>query len=375
MAYGTIAPMKFTALDIRENIALRSMTTFKVGGPARYFVTIREPADIPRAIEFAHSVGKPFFILGGGSNVLISEQGYDGVVLKMATQGIEVLENGEERIIVRAAAGEDWDRFVAKCVAEGWWGVENMSLIPGTVGALPIQNVGAYGQEACDTVAWVEVWDIKDQSWKTMTKDECRFSYRKSIFNTCQEGRYVVACVAFALNRHGLANLSHTAVRQHLESRPSGRTAGSGSAPTLGQMRECIIALRTDGRLPDPQVTGNAGSFFKNCILDSDAFNNVLEKIQSELGAEAMRRIESTGSRYRTAEGYKIPAADLINVCGLQGARLGGAALYSRNAIVLINESGSATAEEVLALAETIRLKVLRLTGVALCMEPKLVGF
>ena len=385
--------MNTAGLDIREQVSLRDLTTFRTGGPARFVATCRVPGDVPAAVAFAARQGLPFCVLGGGSNVLAADGGYGGVVLHMALRGLEVLRENPQAAEIGVAAGEDWDGFVAHCAARGWWGVENLSGIPGTTGAVPVQNVGAYGQEVADTIVRVEAWDVQDRIWVALSAGECAFGYRRSIFNAIYAGRYVVSRVVFRLSRQGRANTSHAAVAHLLDRRETGGWSrlrqGLGrrwpgcrplldrlrKPPTPAQMRACILALRADGRLPDVRAMGNAGSFFKNAVLDEPAFACLLSRLSGAVGADAARRLEARVRGYAAASGVKIPAGELVKLCGLQDAREGGAALHSANPVVLVNATGAARAADVVRLAARLIRTVWERTGVRLEPEPCLIGF
>jgi UDP-N-acetylmuramate dehydrogenase len=357
------------ALDIREQVPLAPLTTFRAGGPARYLIAVRAAADIPRAVAFARERHLPFTVLGGGSNVLVADEGYAGVVLHMNLKGVEILGDGDGAVRVQAAAGEDWDAFVARCTAAGGWGLENLSGIPGTVGAGPVQNIGAYGQEIRETLETVEAWDTQEQAWRSLTSADCGFGYRSSIFNGSQAGRYIIAQVAFRLPRLGKAILRHASVSAYLARH------APGVPPTPVHMRDCIMALRTDGRLPDVRTTGSAGSFFKNAFLSERAFAQVLERVCVNLGAEAAERIGGGGRPFRTEAGVKVPAGELIRLCGLAGSRVGGAGLHPSNPLVIVNATGRATAAEITGLGRQIVREVWRQTGVELEPEPRFIGF
>jgi UDP-N-acetylmuramate dehydrogenase len=356
-------------LDVRERVPLASLTTFRVGGPARYLAVCRRTADIPSALEFAAARRLPFCVLGGGSNVLVADRGFEGVVVKIETQGVERLESDSGEVRLRVAAGEDWDALVARCVDQGWWGIENLSLIPGTAGAVPIQNVGAYGQEAGETIESVEVWNVEDRKWTALSNSECGLGYRSSVFTQAQAGRYVVSQVVFRLSIRGEANVRHVSVASRLK-----QLAG-GESPTPARMRECIVALRTDGRLPDVRTTGSAGSFFKNVFLGDSAFDRLRHRVGESFGAEAGGRIESIGRTYRAEAGFKIPAGELVRLCGLAGIRVGGAGLHPANPTVVVNATGSATAADILRLALEVGRSVRDQTGIHLEPEPRFIGF
>ena len=384
--------MNAPELHVREHVPLAPRTTFGVGGPARYFILIDAADQIPSAVRFARDKGLPFHVLGGGSNVVVSDEGVRGVVLCMAGKGITLLEENPHRIRVNVAAGENWDRFVAYCVERGWWGVENLSWIPGTVGAVPVQNVGAYGQEAADTVESVDVWDTRRDAFDVLSNRACSFGYRSSLFNTTEAGRHIITSVTFVLTTNGRPCLSYALVRDRVEKMMPGiwprarrslrrhlpRAASWLDAlpprPAIQSMREAIVGLRTDGRLPDVAVTGNAGSFFKNVRLSPSAFDALVSKVNDSLGAEAAGRIQSEGARFAGPSGYKLPAGVLVKLCGLSGARYGGAALHPTNPTILINENGQAKASDIKALATAMIASVEQATGLRLHIEPQALG-
>jgi UDP-N-acetylmuramate dehydrogenase len=274
------------------------------------------------------------------------------------------LAEDETSVTLRVAAGEVWDRFVAQTTESGWWGVENLSLIPGSVGAFPIQNVGAYGQEARDVVASVRVWDRQTEQVATMSNADCRFGYRSSIFNTSHRGRYAILDVAIKLSKVGQPTLTYQGLRDHFAEAPT----------TPEQMRAAVIAIR-ERKLPHPDGIGSAGSFFKNVILDDVGFARLLDHVETHLGADVVAKLNHFRERFTAERGIKIPTAFLIDACGLKGASLGGAALSPRHALILTNASGEATADEVMRLARRVRQTVYANTDLVIRPEPTLVGF
>ena len=245
------------ALDIKENYPLKDLTTFKIGGSARYFVGVHSIEELFNALCFMRRHKLNLFVLGGGSNVLISDRGFDGLVLKVNTTGVNIIKEDEQAVRVSVAAGVCWDEFVANAVEAGWWGIENLSYIPGNAGAFAIQNVGAYGQEASAVVDYVEVYNIATDDIRTINKKECVFSYRTSVFNSTLQGKYIILNTVLKLKKHSEPNINYYDVRKYFEHR---------STPTLQQMREAISRIRSK-KLPDPAQIGNAGSFFKNLIV------------------------------------------------------------------------------------------------------------
>lgn len=370
-------------LKILENVSLKERTTFCIGGPARWFAGVTSSDELLAAITFAEEKGVPFFILGGGSNLLVSDDGFQGMVITLTSSGIEVVEETGDSFTVRVAAGEVWDDFVRVAVERGWWGIENMSLIPGTVGAVPIQNVGAYGQDASQVIVSVDVLEPRTKIIRTLSADECRFSYRRSIFNREEKGRYIVLSVLFRLKKNGAPNLSHDAVRRLAVPQPSSRLdtvkkrffsrSNSAVEPNLERMREIVISLREDGRLPDLNAVGNAGSFFQSPLVQEDQIDELSERLKTRLAPEAVDKL--LNRCYKTEGRIKVPAVILMRAAGADTLSVGGAALYSKNPAILVNSDGCATAADVLELARKVRQAVFDVSGLLLPVEVERVGF
>ncbi|HMP72063.1 MAG TPA: UDP-N-acetylmuramate dehydrogenase [Kiritimatiellia bacterium] len=354
-------------LTLQENVPLAPLTSFGVGGCARYWVPIASSAQVPLAIRYAIKQNVPYVVMGGGSNLVVSDEGFGGVVLAMMQKGRTILEESSTDVLIRVEAGERWDEVVGFCVGRGWWGVENLSLIPGTVGAVPIQNVGAYGQEASDTLDSVEAWDTAEEKVVTLSRDECRFGYRSSRFNAIDPGRYVILAVTFRLGKSGEPVLTHAAVRNRVEAMES-------AALDVQRMRDVVISLRSDGRLPDVRRIGNAGSFFKNLFLSPDAFDAMIARVKHQLGEEAATKLAADGRRFAGPGGYKLPAGLLISCCGFAHERVGGAALHHSNPTIMINENGRATASDLRHLASRILNGVEQMSGMRLQIEPQPLG-
>lgn len=352
-------------LDLKTYYPLKQFTTLKIGGPAKYFFEIHLVEDVFQALSFAQGRELNVFILGGGSNVMVSDRGFDGIVLKMNTKGVNILEENEQKIKLKVAAGECWDEFVAQAVRNEWWGIENLSHIPGNVGAVAIQNVGAYGQEASDVIDAVEVCDIATGDVKIIPNKDCHFSYRTSIFNTEMKGQFVILHTVFTLKKHGKPHMNYPDVKEYFKGNPT---------PTLLQIREAIIHIR-ERKLPDPKHLGNAGSFFKNLILSEKDFKQVKERFNFSSGNETVSKFETLRRKFSTAAGIKLPTAFLLDVCGLKGTRVGGAALYDTHPLIIVNATGTATAHDVMSLMKTVRQSVFQHTGVEVFPEPTLLGF
>ncbi|RLD11405.1 MAG: hypothetical protein DRI56_01110 [Chloroflexota bacterium] len=357
-------------LNIKKNTPLRNLTTFGIGGPARYYLRVETTDALLKAWGAAQRAGIPVFILGGGSNILVSDYGFDGLVIHVATRGIETLAEDDKTITLKAAAGEILDDVIAQTTASGWWGIENLSLIPGRVGAFPIQNVGAYGQDAGGVVQSVEVWDSHSQTIKNLPKSECQFGYRTSIFNTTQRGRYLILHVVIKLSKIGQPNLSYQGLRDFFAKEPPTAPGQMRSA----QIRAAVTRIRKS-KLPDPAEIGSAGSFFKNIILNEEEFARLQTHAKKHLPSNVITKLNGFRERFPNESGIKIPTAYIIEACGLKGATLGGAALSQNHALIMTNATGHATAAEVMRLARQVRQTVHSQTGLAIHIEPTLVGF
>jgi UDP-N-acetylmuramate dehydrogenase len=352
-------------LHLQEHYALKSCTTFKIGGPAKYMCEVSSHADLCQALAFTHEQHLNLVILGGGNNVLASDRGFDGVVLRMNTKGIHILAEDEQGITVKVAAGEVWDDVVAWAVSNGWWGIENLTHIPGKAGAFAIQNVGAYGQEAREVIDTVEVCEIATGERRMLPHSACHFSYRTSVFNSAQKGQYIILATVLRLKKHGAPNLRYPDVKAYFTDK---------TPSTLPQLRAAIIHIR-ERKLPDPEQIGNAGSFFKNFMLCPDEFERLKNRVKLTLGNEDLTKVEALGRNDSPASDIKIPTALLLDVCGLKGLRVGGAALYEKHPLIVVNADGQATAHDVMSLMKLVRQKVFHLTGIEIVPEPDLIGF
>jgi len=354
--------------NLEENKPLAPFTTFGIGGPARGFVEASTEEQIAEAAAWAREKNVSLFVLGGGSNLLVSDAGFDGLVLRVALRGVDVAAS-EGHALYRVAAGEDWDHFVQRTISDGCAGLECLSGIPGTVGGTPVQNVGAYGQEVSSTIDRVRVFETATGHFVELSAGECEFSYRVSRFNTRDRGRFIVTRVDFRLTPGGAPTLRYAELARRLAAKPS---------PNLAEVAAAVRSLRASkGMLlveGDPDLR-SAGSFFKNPIVKEEQARHVAEVSQKEPprfpageGPEHMGRV-------------KIPAAWLIEQSGFtKGYRRGAAGISSRHVLALVNygtQDGkhSATAAEILALAQQISDAVLDRFGISLEQEPVLVGF
>ena len=345
-------------MTVQENVPLAPLTTFQVGGPARYFVAAASPQDVREAVDFSTSRNLPLFVLGGGSNLLVSDAGWPGLVLRIAISGVNqhVEQTAPGRF--HAGAGEDWDAFVARTVRENCAGLECLSGIPGTVGGTPIQNVGAYGQEVSSSIISVHALELATGRFLDIANAECNFRYRSSIFNTSLEaggaaGRYIVLRVTYQLTPGGAPNLEYADLQRRF----------AGQRATLEETRQAVRVIRASkGMLVDPADpdSRSAGSFFKNPVIPLDAYQK-LEQYQMPHWWGGLNQV-------------KLSAAWLVEHAGFpKGFRRGAAGISTKHALALAN-LGGATATDIAALQAEIVERVQERFGVTLQREPMFVG-
>lgn len=349
---------------LQENFPLAPLTTFRIGGPARFYIAAQTPADVHDAVAFARSRNLPLFVLGGGSNLLVSDAGWPGLVLKIAISGIEQRPGADEdgKTLFDVGAGHFWDRFVSHAVIARCAGVECLSGIPGSVGGTPVQNVGAYGQEVSETVESVEVFDLKEGQVRELCREACGFSYRSSIFNTTERGRFIILRVTYALEPGGPPRLDYADLKRHFE--------GRETPPDLAEAREAVRHIRAlKGMLivPGDPDCQSAGSFFKNPVLSGQQ--------HLELTKRAKARGLTVPSYPALETHKKISAAWLVERSGfVKGHGFGHVGISSKHALSIVNRGG-ASAAEVMALKEQIQHRVEEIWGVRLEPEPVMVGF
>jgi UDP-N-acetylmuramate dehydrogenase len=346
---------------ITENVPLAPLTTLKVGGPARYFIEALTVAEVSQAVEFARSRSLPLFVLGGGSNLVISDAGWPGLVLKIGITGINH-RHGHDEVVFEAGAGEDWDKFVGLVVAHNCAGLECLSGIPGCVGGTPVQNVGAYGQEVANAIESVLALDLRDGQLHELCKEACGFSYRTSVFNTTERGRYIILQVNYTLKHGGDAYIAYADLKKYF--------AGWSEKPTLANTRDAVRKIRAGkGMLivPGDDDCRSAGSFFKNPILSADQFQALTQRA-------AAKNLQIPSYPALDAQ-KKISAAWLVEHSGFsRGYGHGAVGISRKHALAIVNR-GTATAADVLALKEDIQQRVEEIWGVLLEPEPVFVGF
>ena len=348
-------------IRIQENVALAPLTTLQVGGPARYFADAHNQDEVEQAVAFAKERSLPLFVLGGGSNLVVADSGFPGLVLHISIGSLTTEASGHSVVFV-VGAGYDWDTFVAHAVTQNCAGVECLSGIPGSVGGAPVQNVGAYGQEVAETIESVQAFDTQQNRIVTLPRPACRFRYRGSIFNRDERGRYIILRVHYRLRRGGAPMLKYADLQKHF--------ADPKSSPTLAAVREAVIEIRrAKGMLlvPGDNDSRSAGSFFKNPVLTAEQFGNLSARA-------AAKSLEIPHYPALDAQ-HKVSAAWLVEHSGFgKGFRLGDAAISSRHCLALINP-GTAHASDIVHLKEAIQERVQSEWGLLLEPEPVFVGF
>lgn len=324
--------------------------TFRMDVKAARFMEYSSEEELT-AFLASGGLTSPYLHIGGGSNLLFLSD-YPGLVLHSSVKGVETVAETDERVELRVGSGVVWDDFVAYTVKKGLYGAENLSLIPGEVGASAVQNIGAYGVEAKDLVVSVDAVEAATGKKRRFTREECRYAYRDSIFKKELKGRYFVTYVTYRLSKLPVFHLDYGNVRAELEK--------DGMEPTLANVRRVIAAIRSN-KLPDPKVTGNAGSFFMNPVVSQEQF----DRLQTEYSEMPSYRLD--GNR------VKIPAGWLIERCGWKGKALGPAAVHDRQALVLVNRGG-ATGRDVLRLADEVARSVKERFGIEISPEVNLIG-
>lgn len=337
---------------MQENIQLKDYTTFKIGGNALYFTVARTVGDIKKAVIFARDKKLPFFVLGGGSNIVVSDNGIQGVVIKNEIKGIEYTD-ANNVMEVQVGAGENWDVFVEETVKKELYGLENLSAIPGTVGAAPVQNIGAYGTEVKSSIKEVIAFNTETGELENFTNAECGFGYRDSIFKKLEGKKYIIISVVFLLDKKGHVDISYRDVKNFFESKQI-------TNPTLKEVRNAIIEIRSR-KLPDLRKYGTAGSFFKNPIITNTHY-------------ELLKKEYPLLPSYSVDEAHvKIPLAWILdNVCGFKGYKKENVGVYENQALVLVN-FGNARAEEIKKLSQEIIFLVKEKTNIEVETEVQFV--
>ena len=306
-------------MEVQKNVLLAPHTTFKIGGPAAFFVSVSNETDLLESLSYAHKHNRQIFVLGGGCNVLISDQGLDALVIKMETKGISFQHKGD-CVEVTAAAGESWDALVAATVERGLWGIENLSAIPGTVGAAPVQNIGAYGVELSDTLCFVDVLDRETLKMKRLSAGACELKYRESVFQKKEGKRFIIVRIGIMLREKYSPRLEYRDLKDYYNSKN----------PSCAEVRQAIIEIRSR-KFPNLADVGTAGCFFKNPIIERDTFLRLARQFPEM-------------PHYPAGEKIKIPIAFLLERFGWRGVSRSAVGTHRDHALVVVNYGGATCA-------------------------------
>ncbi len=337
-------------MNIRENYSLKKHNTFGVDVKAKFFITIEDTGEIPEVIEFINETSSPVLVLGEGSNILFTRD-FEGCVIHMRIGGIHVVRADDRYYWIKAGGGVLWDDLVENTLRAGMAGLENLSMIPGTAGAAPVQNIGAYGMELREVMEALEAFDLRTGEKRYFRNRECAFGYRDSIFKNELKGRYLITSVVIRLSKEPVFNLTYQPLRERLYE--LGKRALSAD-----DIRNAVMEIRRK-KLPDPTEAGNAGSFFKNPVVDKKTWEKLRKKHPDLPGHKTDRNM------------IKIPAAWLIELAGWKGRKTVRAGVHDRQPLVLVN-TGGATGKEILELSEAIRSSVEKQFGISLIPEVRI---
>ncbi len=336
-------------MDVHTGISLKNYTTMRMGGQARFVAPVTMVDEVATLYKQAQKQNLSIFVLGGGSNVIAKDEGYDGIVLLNRIKGFDVVNDDSSSMTIRIGAGEVWDEVVERTVSTGLTGIEALSAIPGTAGAAPVQNIGAYGQEVADTLLAVEAYDSKQDEIVTLSAEACQLSYRHSIFRGDQIGRYCITSITLKLYKSAPSPPFYAAVQQYFDDHRI-------SIVTPLAVRDAVIAIRKD-KLPNPEERPNTGSFFKNAVIEDWKLDDLRQRFPEI-------------PNYNMPDGnFKIPTGWLIEQAGLKGQLLHGMRVHDKNALVLINEAASGYADLAAARAEIIQ-KVYDMFHIQIEQEP-----
>ncbi len=334
-------------MEIKENVSLKKYNTFGINADAKYFTDLKSEEEITGLLNDENFRNEKKLFIGGGSNILFTKN-YDGLIAKISNKGNKVVEENEKEVLVESSAGEKWNDFVTYCVEKEFYGVENLSLIPGSVGAAPIQNIGAYGSELKDVFEFLEGIVLDTSEKKTFYRKDCQFDYRDSIFKRKYKNNFLITRVTFRLKKEKKFNLNYRAFQSYLK-------PGEEQKMSLRDVSELVKRIRRD-KLPNPKKYGNAGSFFKNPEVDL----NKIHELQQKFPDLVHFKVDE--------DKFKISAGWLIEKCGFRGKNIGPVGTYKKQALVIIN-FGEATGEQILSFSESIQKSVLNKFSVPLTPE------
>jgi len=337
-------------MDIKNNVSLKQFNTFGIYVKAKFLIFLEKEVEIKDVFDSNEFKNNPHVFLGGGSNVLFVND-FDGIVIVNKLKGIEILREDEENVWLKIASGEDWHDVVLFTVEKKYWGIENMALIPGTVGAAPIQNIGAYGVEIKDVIEDIFAFNVETSEKRIFSKDECKFGYRESVFKNELKDKYFISALVLKLSKIPKVNLSYKVLNEYFEKNNIDKN-------NIKNISDAVIEIRKS-KLPDPKVIGSAGSFFKNIFVEKDILKKLLEKFP-EL------------PYFEEGDVYKIPTGWLIESCGWKGKIVGNAGVYEHQALVVVNHGG-ATGVEIKNLVDKIIDSVEQKFGLALVPEVNII--
>ncbi|MFW0837750.1 MAG: UDP-N-acetylmuramate dehydrogenase [Candidatus Komeilibacteria bacterium] len=362
-----LSTIKKLGIVVETDIPLATKTVFRIGGPAKYYFQVNSITQIIHLLPLLLDNGIDYLILGSGSNMLIADSGFPGAVIHLNILGKEIISQDKNKVIWKLGAGEVWDQCVADAVANDWWGIENLSYIPGQAGALPIQNVGAYGQQASDVISEVTVYDTQQRKVSQLTPAECSFSYRHSIFNQEAMGRYIVLNITLSLSKHPQPSLDYPDLIKYFAEQHD-------LEKSLANIRKAIIYIRQQ-KLPDYKIIGSAGSFFKIVMLPRSDEDKIRDRLSKKFTPHIIERYNEIVSKFASEDMIKLSPGFLLDICNWRGKNCGQAVFYKKHAMVIINRANKATAADVICLAKQARQDVYQRTGIILQPEPMFIGF
>jgi UDP-N-acetylmuramate dehydrogenase len=337
---------------IKSDVNLQPYNTLQIPATAHRFAEVTSTSQLQTILEEVSPENKPLLVLGGGSNILFADD-FEGTILHIKIAGKKNIKENDNHVWLEIGAGENWHETVRYCVEQGWGGIENLSLIPGTVGAAPIQNIGAYGVELEEVFEQLEAVHLESGEKHIFLNDDCKFGYRDSIFKNELKGQYAVTTVVLKLSKVPDINSSYGAIQSELDERGI-------TEPDISDISDIVVDIR-NSKLPDPQKLGNAGSFFKNPIVDDELYQRILEEYPNAPG-------------YSMGAGRtKVPAGWLIEEAGWKGKVVGNVGTYRQQALVIVNHGG-ATGREILSLADNIQASVKDKFGIALVPEVNIIA-
>jgi UDP-N-acetylmuramate dehydrogenase len=331
-------------MNLRKNVSLKSYNTFGLDIYAKRFIAINSDKDVFSFLELIRKTEKPFLFLGGGSNILFSKN-FDGIIGKINTKGIRIVEEDDNHVIIKIKAGEEWDNLVEFCANNNFTGIENMSMIPGTCGAAPIQNIGAYGTELKDVLIELEAIELENRKTKTFLNSDCEFGYRSSIFKNKLKGKFLITSITLKLSKKPDFAKLYDPVKEELKKMGVKKLSAD-------QIRKVVCNIRRR-KLPDPLELGNAGSFFKNPVISNSQFQEIKKQYPE------IRSFSQDNNM------VKLSAAQLIELCGWKAKKIGNVGTHKNQALVIVNYGG-ASGEEIISFANMIRLSVFEKFGIEL---------